>query len=173
MERNEVLKLGGATGKTLLDVGAGRLALIAAGEFDCEVTTIDISASALQSARGQAIRAGLADRIHFDQQDASDLSYPDNSFDIAISYGALHHAPVGRRERFLRELFRVVRESVIIADFTASEFERLHPRGEHEPVDHQWLEDCLRGLGATVRHRGRRMNVYICRKAMDARGARQ
>ncbi len=173
MERNELLKLGGVSGKTVLDVGAGPLGLIAAGEFDCEVTTIDISASALESARGQAIRAGLADRIHFDQQDASDLSYPDNSFDVAISYAALHHVPVGRRKRFLRELFRVVRESVIIADFTASEFERVHPRGEYEAVDLQWLEDCLRGLGDTVRHRGQRMNAYICRKAMDTRGARQ
>ncbi len=47
MDRTEVLKLGRATNKSLLDVGAGPLAVIAARDFNCRVTTIDISARAL------------------------------------------------------------------------------------------------------------------------------
>ena len=165
MERDEVLRLGEVSGKRVLDVGVGPLALIAARDFKCEVTTIDTSASALESARREAVNVGLADHIQFDQQDAADLSYPDDSFEVAISYGALHHVPVHRRERFLRELLRVARERVVIAEYTRAAFQSVHPKGEYEAVDLAWLEEYLGGLGETVRHPGERMNVYVCRKA--------
>jgi len=162
MDRKQVLKLGDANNKVLLDVGAGPLAVIAAREFNCDVTTIDISASALESAHREAMQAGLEERITFSQQDATDLTWAENSFDIAISYGTLHHVPVRRRQRFLQELFRVARERIIIAEYTSSEFQCVHPGGEYESVDLEWLEDYLRILGKTERHLGDQMNVYIC-----------
>jgi len=164
MDRSNVLKLGRAASKSLLDVGAGPLAVIAARDFDCQVITIDISTSALKSARQQAVQAGLADHIEFDRQDAADLPYLDESFDIAVSYGAVHHVPVSRRKKLLAELFRVVRERIIIAEYTTSEFERVHTDGEYEPVDRRWLEETLRRLGRTEIHPGERMNVYICHR---------
>ena len=162
MDRKQVLKLGDVNDKALLDVGGGPLAVIAARDFNCRVTTIDISARALESAHQEAVQAGLEERIKFSQQDATDLGWPENSFAIAISYAALHHVPVLRRERFLQELFRVARERIIIAEYTSSEFKRIHPGGEYESVDLQWLENSLRRLGKTERHRGDQMNVYIC-----------
>jgi len=159
-----VLKLGEVAGKSLLDVGAGPLAIIAARDFGCEVTTIDISKSALEAARRKAAEANLTDRIKFDQQDATHLPYPDESFDVAVSYAAAHHIPMARRSRFLSELFRVVTETVIIADYTSAEFHSVHPDGDYELVALDWLEQALRRLGKTQTYRGTQMNVCICHR---------
>jgi len=157
-----VLQLGKVDNKTLLDVGAGSLAVIAAREFGCEVTTIDVSSSALKSARHEAAQTGLSKHIKCEQEDAADLSYPDNSFDVAVSYGALHHTPKIKRTRFLQELFRVARERIIIAEYRAAEFEQVHPSGDYEAVDLQELEHYLTQMGKTERHEGQQMEVFIC-----------
>lgn len=159
-----MLKLGEVAGKSLLDVGAGSLAVIAARDFGCEVTTIDVSTSALEAARREAVEANLSDRIKFDRQDATDLPYPDQSFDVAVSYAAAHHIPTARRWEFLAELFRVVGERVIIAEYTVAQFGRVHPDGDYEPVALDWLEEALGRLGKTHTHRGEKMNVCICRR---------
>jgi len=163
MDRAEVLRLGNVDNTTLLDVGAGPLAVIAARDFNCRVTTIDTSVSALESARREAVTAGVEGRISFHQEDVTELSYADNSFDVAVSYGALHHIPAHKRESFLRELLRVTRAKIIIADYTSSEFQRIHPGGEYQAVDLQWLEGSLRRMGQTQRHLGDKMGVYVCR----------
>jgi ubiquinone/menaquinone biosynthesis C-methylase UbiE len=164
MERTEVLKLGAVAGKSLLDVGAGPMALIAARDFGCEVTTVDISTSALEMGHREAADAHLADRIKFDRQDATDLPYPDQSFDVAVSYGAVHHVPVARRQKLLAELFRVVRERIIVAEYTSAEFNRVHPDGSYELVALDWLEQALGRLGKRETHRGEQMNVCICHR---------
>ena len=162
MDRKQVLKLGDVNDKVLLDVGAGPLAVIAARDFNCRVTTIDISARALESARREAMQVGRQERIKFSQQAATDLKCAENSFDIVIRYGALHHIAVARREMFLQELFRVARERIIIAEYTSSEFQCVHPGGEYEAVAPEWREDYLRLLGKTEQHLGDQMNVCIC-----------
>ncbi len=132
MDRAEVLRLGNVDNTTLLDVGAGPLAVIAARDFNCRVTTIDTSVSALESARREAVTAGVEGRISFHQEDVTELSYADNSFDVAVGY-------------------------------TSSEFQRIHPGGEYQAVDLQWLEGSLRRMGQTQRHLGDKMGVYVCR----------
>jgi len=164
MDRTEVLKLGEVAGKSLLDVGVGPLAIIAARDFGCEVTTIDIFPSALEAGRQKAAEADLAHRIKFDQQDATDLPYPDQSFDVAVSYGAAHHIPTPRRWEFLAELFRVVKHRVIIAEYTVAHFERAHPDGKYEPVALNWIEQALGRLGKTQTYPGKNVNVCICHR---------
>ncbi|MBE9595007.1 MAG: hypothetical protein IMF19_16185, partial [Proteobacteria bacterium] len=50
IERAEILKRWAVEDKTVLDIGTGPLAVIAARDFHCTVTNIDISADALRDA---------------------------------------------------------------------------------------------------------------------------
>lgn len=71
-------------GRTVLDVGtgSGAIALAIADEFpDCEVTATDTSPRALEVARANAERLGLADRVRF-----LDGSTPDGeTFDLIVA----------------------------------------------------------------------------------------
>ena len=91
IKREEILKHSGLRGKHILDIGAGPLSIIAARDFNCRVTNIDISESALRDAKRDAESEGVADRITYELGDATSLRYADASFDAVISYGALHH----------------------------------------------------------------------------------
>jgi SAM-dependent methyltransferase len=82
-------------GDRLLDVacGSGQLALLAARK-GAKVTGVDIATNWIEAARGRAASEGLS--AQFDQGDAEELPYPDESFDIVASiYGAMFAA--GRR----------------------------------------------------------------------------
>src|SRR5215831_12573311 len=99
-------------GDRLLDVacGSGQLALLAARK-GAKVTGVDIASNAIEAARGRAGSDGIAAR--FDDGDAEDLPYPEESFDIvATIYGAMF-AP--RPDRVARELVRVCRRGGTIA----------------------------------------------------------
>ena len=93
-------------GDRLLDVacGSGQLALLAARK-GAKVTGVDIATNAIEAARGRAGSDGLDAK--FDEGDAEDLRYGDESFDVVASiYGAMF-AP--RPDRVTRELVRVCR----------------------------------------------------------------
>jgi ubiquinone/menaquinone biosynthesis C-methylase UbiE len=48
------------------------------------------------------------------QGDGTNLTYPDNSFDLVISCDTLEHIPPGLRERFIREAVRVARYGLLL-----------------------------------------------------------
>jgi len=97
--RRSRLWRGKVKNKTLLDIGTGPLATIAARDFNCQVTSIDVS----KEAQKEAERAGLAQEINFEKEDANNLSYQDGAFDVMISYGALHHNPPGKRRKLIEK----------------------------------------------------------------------
>jgi SAM-dependent methyltransferase len=108
-------------GSQLLDVacGSGQLALLAAHK-GAKVTGVDIATNWIEAARGRAASEGLA--AQFDQGDAEELPYPDESFDIVASiYGAMFAA---RPERVAQELARVCRSggTIAIANWTKEGF---------------------------------------------------
>ncbi|RLI93232.1 MAG: hypothetical protein DRO89_00605, partial [Candidatus Altiarchaeales archaeon] len=88
--RTEVLEKGRVRNKTLLDIGAGPLGIIAARDFNCKVVSIDISEEKLREVKKEALREGIKG-IRFELEDATNLSYKDNKFDVVVSYGVLHH----------------------------------------------------------------------------------
>lgn len=162
MEREEVLETCEARGKILLDIGAGPLAIIAACKYNCQVVNIDIDQELLLREREEAIRKGIAENIIFVRADATSLPFQNNSFDITISYGALHHVPVHRREAFILEVFRVTREKFCIAEYYRSTIP--HDEAEFTPVDLAWLESVLGSLGKIKVHHDSEMVLYICSK---------
>lgn len=79
-------------GKTVLEVGCG------AGDFAFAlelrgglVTAVDFSATAIEAARRKASERNS--KVIFDQEDACNLPFPDEGFDIVFSCECLEHLP--------------------------------------------------------------------------------
>jgi len=117
--------LGDARGLTALDAGTGT------GNFAFElashgasVTGIDISPSLLAVAKRKAARRVAepgpgcgGGTVGFHLMSATDLDFPDRSFDYSVAAMLLHELPSGVREQALGELTRVARRGVLIIDF--------------------------------------------------------
>jgi len=161
-KRIEALKKGRVKNKILLDIGVGSLSIIAARDFNCKVTNIDISKQALEDAEKEAKKQKL--NIKFEFADATDLPYKNNTFDIVISYGVLHHIDVNKRINFVHETYRVAREKLIIAAYNKIGFNQIHSEDNYESVNLDWLEKELNILGSVEKHFYKMLNIYICHK---------
>ncbi len=161
--RTNVLEKGKVRNKTLLDIGAGPLGIIAARDFNCRVASIDISKEKLKEVKEDAILEGIKG-IRFELGDATNLSYKNDKFDVVVSYAALHHIPLDKRENFVHEAYRVAKEKIIVAEYTKLGFDLVHPGGEYKPVDLDWLERELKSLGRIEKYLYRLMNIYVCFK---------
>ncbi|MFH1350128.1 MAG: class I SAM-dependent methyltransferase [Pseudomonadota bacterium] len=71
------------------------------------VDGIDLGRKLIKMARANALRAGVADRVHFEIGDASRMRFENESYDMVISTGMLHmlRNPV----KVLRECYRVLK----------------------------------------------------------------
>jgi len=163
-DRTDVLEKSRIRNKTILDIGAGPLAIIAARDFDCRVTSIDISESELKNAKEDAVQSEVSEKIKLEQEDATNLSYEDNTFDAVISYCALHHIPVNKRSNFIQELFRVAKEKIIIVDLNENGFKQIHSNDDYKRVDFNVLENELNLLCKYKIFKIEDKNIYICFK---------
>jgi SAM-dependent methyltransferase len=96
----------GVKGPKVLDVGCGTGDLaIALARRGYEVTAIDISRVAIDMARAKAVGEGLT--VHFEVQDATDLSLPSAPFDSIFDSGllhSLHRRGAGEVDEYLTQL---------------------------------------------------------------------
>lgn len=94
-------------GQKVLELGCGlEVAAWELAERGVEVTGIDISAVAIELVNRVAEERGLADHATFLQMDAESLTFPDESFDVVIGNGILHHLDL---DTALAEFDRVLR----------------------------------------------------------------
>ncbi|MEO8647529.1 MAG: class I SAM-dependent methyltransferase, partial [Acidobacteriota bacterium] len=109
------------SGMRVLDVacGSGNLAVAAAAK-GADVTGIDIADNLVEAARKRASDAGLD--IKFEQGDAEDLPYEDDSFDLVITMFGAMFAP--RPDIVADELIRVCKPggTIGMANWTPAGF---------------------------------------------------
>lgn len=79
-------------GKRLLDYGCGNGEdSIFAAQQGAIVVGIDISEVSIAHCRQKALDEGVSDRTEFLVMDAESLQFEENSFDLVVEYGVLHH----------------------------------------------------------------------------------
>ena len=98
-----------APGRHLLDIGSGigGPARLAASEYGCWVTGIDLTREFCDVAAMLTERTGLAGLVQFQQGDALALPFDDQSFDAAYTHNVTMNIP--DKETFYGEAFRVVK----------------------------------------------------------------
>jgi SAM-dependent methyltransferase len=93
-------------GRDVLEVGCGQGGMAQLwAERGANLTAVDLNDDAVRQTRCRFELFGLTARIQ--QEDANRLSFADNSFDYAYSWGVLHHSP--DLARSVAELMRVLR----------------------------------------------------------------
>jgi 2-polyprenyl-3-methyl-5-hydroxy-6-metoxy-1,4-benzoquinol methylase len=159
-------------GARVLDVacGSGNLAIPAA-KRGCEVTGVDIAANLVEQARARAKQEGV--KADFQEGDAEQLQFADNTFDAVITMFGAMFAP--RPDVTARELVRVCRPGGLIAmaNWTPEGFVghmfRMNAKFVPPPADvpppSQWgvpniVEERLKAAGATSVQTARVMNRF-------------
>src|SRR6185312_7736705 len=141
-------------GTRVLDVacGAGQLTIPAAYK-GIKITGLDLAANLIAQARAKAQAEKLD--IQFDEGDAEDLPYPDQSFDVVFSLIGSMFAP--RPERVAAEMIRVCKPGgkLIMGNWTATGFvgEMFKIIGQHVSPPKIAPSPLLWGNEATCRER--------------------
>jgi ubiquinone/menaquinone biosynthesis C-methylase UbiE len=80
---------------------------IFAAQNGSECIGIDIDPTTTDNANANAERFGVADHCEFVVMDGENMTFEDNTFDLGVEYGALHHVDL---DKALAELSRVLRK---------------------------------------------------------------
>jgi SAM-dependent methyltransferase len=103
-----------AHGRSVLDVGCGPGTITAdLAARTGAVTAVENAPAALDAARAETERRGVADRVTFAVEDVQALGFADDTFDVVHAHQVLQHVadPVGA----LREMARVCRPGGVVA----------------------------------------------------------
>jgi ubiquinone/menaquinone biosynthesis C-methylase UbiE len=106
----EIMDINNITGTMILDVGCGNgqysvlFALLGAIVYGCDISPVGI-----QTANKMAQINGVSDKCYFSVQNASQLSYPSEYFDIVLMHEALHH--IIKYPNIKEEALRVLKSS--------------------------------------------------------------
>ncbi len=160
--RKNFLEKSDICGKKILDIGTGPLALLAARDFGCSVTSIDIDKLKLDEFKRISENEGLD--ISFMVADALSLPFSDEEFDAVLCFGAIHHIDASARESFLYELFRVAKEKLAVLEFNQEGFYRIHSEDDFERVDLRWLERELNSLGDVEKIEEPDSEIFLCKR---------
>ncbi|WMJ74549.1 bifunctional demethylmenaquinone methyltransferase/2-methoxy-6-polyprenyl-1,4-benzoquinol methylase UbiE [Cytophagaceae bacterium ABcell3] len=97
--------------ETILDVatGTGDFSVAALKSGAKHITGVDISAGMLEVGRKKVEKAGLTDKISFQQADSEQLPFEDNTFDaIIVAFGVRNFENL---EKGLSEFYRVLKSN--------------------------------------------------------------
>lgn len=103
------------SGKRVLDVGSGvgGTSRCLAREFGCRVTGIDLTEEYCRAAAMLTDRVGLAGLVDYRQGDATNLPFPDASFDIVWTEHVAMNIP--NKAKLYREMYRVLKPGGTLA----------------------------------------------------------
>jgi ubiquinone/menaquinone biosynthesis C-methylase UbiE len=94
--------------KTIIDFASGNGENgIFAAQCGAKCIGIDISPEGIENADKNAEKLKVADHCEFFEMDGENMTFEDNTFDLGVEYGALHHVDL---EKTLSELARVLKK---------------------------------------------------------------
>lgn len=104
-----------AMASSVLDMGSGLggPARTLAEAYGCHVTGVDLTPAFCDAAEAMSKWVGLSDRVTFRQGDATNLPFPANSFDAAMTIHVAMNIPA--KDRMYSEAFRVLRPGGVFA----------------------------------------------------------
>jgi ubiquinone/menaquinone biosynthesis C-methylase UbiE len=114
---NTLALLGDIKEGRLLDIGCGfgKIDILLAKNSNFNITGCDISDIALESAQNNIREADLDNRIKIEKADVYNLKYPDNFFDVILSFGYVSAATYRGVQK---EVARVLKPGgLLICDF--------------------------------------------------------
>ena len=100
-----------------LDIGCGfgEIDILLAKNTDFQIVGCDISEGAIKTAKENVIKAKLENRIQIEENDVYKLKYPDESFDVVLSFGYVSAATYPEVQK---EVARVLKPGgILICDF--------------------------------------------------------
>jgi SAM-dependent methyltransferase len=156
----DVLRRHAWEGVSTLEVGCGQGTIANfLAPLGARMTALDMSRGSIERARAGAREMGHADRIAFVQSDAERLPFADETFDVGVSFGVLHHTPDTAGS--VRELLRVVRPG-------GRAIVMLYRRGNPK----WWATRTLRGVSRVVdMARGEQFSIARRLRARQETGA--
>lgn len=118
-----------APGKVALDYccGLGEQSRMIAG-LGATVYGIDISADEIATAERRADEAGLGERTHFQVMDAENMSFDDDTFDIIVCTGVLHHLDLDHAYPELARVLKPGGEIIAVEALGYNPFIQLYRR---------------------------------------------
>lgn len=104
-EESKVLEVACNMGTTMLET---------AERYGCDITGVDRYEPALEKARKKIEKAGLSHRLRVVNADATNLPFPDNTFDVVINEAMLTMMNQPGKEACVREYFRVLKPGGVL-----------------------------------------------------------
>lgn len=110
-------------GRRILDFGCGTggpATLLAGAHGASQVLGVDLEPRVLERAEQHAAASGVSDTVRFLRIDAGPLDFPDRSFDVVFTVGAIIHHP--NRPRLFRDFLRILEPGghLVMSDWYAT-----------------------------------------------------
>jgi ubiquinone/menaquinone biosynthesis C-methylase UbiE len=105
--------------------GNGENAIFAA-QCGAETIGIDISPEGIENARLNALHEGVEHNCKFEVMDAESTTFGDNTFDVIVEYGALHHLDYNKAMAELQRIIKPEGEIICIEALKHNPFIHLY-----------------------------------------------
>lgn len=105
--KHEWLEKKAIKGKKIIDFACGNGENgIYAATCGAECIGIDISPEGVENSNANAVKLDVSDHCKFLEMDGENMTFEDNTFDLGVEYGALHHVDL---DKALSELARILK----------------------------------------------------------------